>query len=326
MTTLVTGGTGFVGSNIIKTLAQRGHDVLCFDLVEPDGMVAKYIEPWASQIDFVKGNILEMDDLKRAVQGRTIDKVIHAAVFTATRQDIEAERSSSIVQINAVGTTNLLELARELPIQRFLYVSSAAVYGESLGEEESLHEDIKLYPHSLYAATKYVSELIARRYGELHNFPTVSVRLASPYGPMERVTGHRAVMSVLYECTSKAVRGEPIQVGDRSLGRDYTYVSDTAAGICTVLDASVLSHEVYNITAGERVSLGAIVDVLQKLRPGQVVQNDPAKVYGNLIPGYARGILDGSRLRDDLGYVPSFDLAGGITDYLQWREAYSFLD
>ena len=326
MATLVTGGAGFVGSNIIKVLAQQGHEVVCLDLVEPDEMVARFLEPWVSQISFIQGSILEMDDLKRAVRGRTINKIVHAAVFTATREDIERQESRFIVDINVAGTTNVLELARHLSIERFLYVSSGAVYGEGRGAEENLHEDIQLHPRSLYASTKYMSELLTRRYGELHNFPTVSVRLASPYGPMERVTGHRAVMSVLYECTSQAVRGTPISVGDRSLGRDYTYVTDTATGICEVLDAPALSHEVYNITAGRRVSLGDVIDVLQEIRPSLVILDDPSKVYGNLYPGYVRGILDGSRLRDDLGFNPAFDLASGIGDYLHWRESESFLD
>ena len=326
MATLVTGGTGFVGSNIVKALAQRGHEVVSLDLSAPDEMVMKFPEPWASQVSFLTGSILEWDDIKGAVEGRSIDKIVHAAVFTATREDIEKESSRSIVNINVIGTTNLLELAVGLSLRRFLYVSSGAVYGESLGSEEVLAEDVKLHPRTLYASTKYTSELLTRRYGEMHGFPSVSVRLASPYGPMERVTGHRAVMSVLYECTGMAVRGEGVPIGDRSLGRDYTYVSDTAAGICEVLDAPGLSHDVYNITTGRKVTVGDIVDALQEVRPGLAVYDDPAKVYGNLYPGYVRGILDGSRLTDNLGFEPRFDLAMGIADYMGWRESAPFLD
>ena len=326
MATLVTGGTGFVGSNIIKALAQRGHEVVSLDLSAPSEMVMRYLEPWASQVSFSTGSILEPGDLRKAVEGRSIDKVVHAAVFTATREDIEKESSLSIVSINVVGTTNVLELASSLPLRRFLYVSSGAVYGEARGSEELLGEDVMLYPRTLYASTKYASELLTRRYGEMHGFPSVSVRLASPYGPMERITGHRAVMSVLYECTGKAARGEAIPVGDRSLGRDYTYVSDTAAGICNVLDATALSHDVYNITTGRKVTLGDVVDALQEVRPGLSVYDDPAKVYGNLYPGYVRGILDGSRLQQDTGWQPVFDLSMGLADYMGWRDTAPFLD
>ena len=326
MATLVTGGTGFVGSNIVKTLAERGHEVVCLDLVEPHTMVQKYHASLSGQIRYVQGDILDIDGLRRVVSGNNITKIIHAAVFTATRPDIEVDRSRSIVDINVVGTTNLLEMARELSLDRFLYVSSGSVYGEGRGAQEVLNEDTVLYPRSLYAATKYTSELLTRRYGELHGFPTVSVRLSSPYGPMERVTGHRAVMSAPYECTGNVVRGEPIRVGERSLGRDYTYVADTAAGICTVLDAPALSYEVYNVTSGVLVTLGDMVSTLQQLRPTVQVIEEPSKEYGNLRPGANRGTMDATRLSQDLGFTASHDIRSGMEDYLLWRESLPFHD
>jgi UDP-glucose 4-epimerase len=217
-------------------------------------------------------------------------------------------------------------VARELSLDRFLYVSSGSVYGEGRGAQEVLNEDTVLYPRSLYAATKYTSELLTRRYGELHGFPTVSVRLSSPYGPMERVTGHRAVMSAPYECTGNVVRGEPIRVGERSLGRDYTYVADTAAGICTVLDAPALSYEVYNVTSGVLVTLGDMVSTLQQLRPTVQVIEQPSKEYGNLRPGANRGTMDATRLSQDLGFTASHDIRSGMEDYLLWRESLPFHD
>ena len=326
MATLVTGGTGFVGSNIVKTLLQRGHEVVCFDLIAPDALVRKYVEPWAERVTFIQGDILKAGDLERAAVGHSITKIVHAAVFTGIRPDIEAERSRSIVDINVAGTANLLDLARGLSLERFLYVSSGSVYGEGRDPDEMLREDAPLYPRTLYASTKYTSELLTRRYSDLHGFPTVSVRLSSPYGPMERVTGHRALMSVPYELTGNAVRGEPIRVGDRTLGRDYTYVADTAAGICTVLDAPSLTYEAYNISAGPLVTVEEMVLALQELRPSLQVIDDPAKEFGIMRPGTGRGVLDVTRLRDDLGFEASFDLTAGIVDYLQWRETFPFRD
>ena len=326
MATLVTGGTGFVGSNIVKTLAQRGHEVVCFDLVPPDALVRKYMEPWAERVTFIQGNILSKDDLEQTATGHNITKIVHAAAFTGIRPDIETERSRSAVDINLVGTTNLLDLACGLSLERFVYVSSGAVYGEARSPDETLHEDSVLYPRNLYAATKYVSELLTSRYGELHDFQTASVRLSSPYGPMERVTGHRTLMSVLYELTGNVVRGEPIRVADRSLGRDYTYVADTAAGTCSVLDARSLSYDVYNVSAGRWTTLEDVIKALQELRPSLQVVDDPTKEFAILRPGGARGVLDVTRLREDVGFATGFDLIAGIRDYLQWREAFSFRD
>ena len=326
MATLVTGGTGFVGSNIVKTLAQRGHEVVCFDLVAPDPMVRKYLQPWAERITFVTGDILKRDDLERVAQDHDINKIVHAAVFTATRREIEAERSRSVVDINVVGTSNLLDVACGLSLQRFLYVSSGSVYGENRPPGDALHEDVILYPRSLYAATKYTSELLTRRYGELHGFPTVSVRLSSPYGPMERITGHRVLMSVPHQWTGNVVRGEPLRVGDRHTGRDYMYVGDTTAGICSVLDAPSLSHEAYNISPGRLTTLGEIIRALQEVRPSVQVLDEPSASFELLPPGVAPRILDGNRIKEELAFMPSFDLAAGMRDYLQWREENSYRD
>ena len=327
MTTLVTGGTGFVGSNIVRTLAQRGHEVICFDLLAPDTLVKRYLKPWEDQVTFIQGDILSSGDLGRATKHHPIAKIVHAAVFTPSRtSNIETERSRSIVDINLVGTANLLDLACGLPLERFLYVSSEAVYGEGHCPSETLHEDAPLRPRNLYAITKYASELLTRRYGEMHGFETVSVRLSYPYGPMERVTQHRTRMSQLYEWTGNVVRGEPIRVYDRSVGRDYTYVLDTAAGICTVLDAPYLPHDVYNISVGRSLTLEEVIKALQELSPSLQVIDDASIDPGGVRPGAVRRVRDTTRLREDLGFIPRFDLTEGIRDYLQWRETYSFQD
>ena len=131
MATLVTGGTGFVGSNIVKTLAQRGHEVISYDVVEADVLVRRYVDPWAERVTFVRGDILNRGDLGGVAANHNFTKIVHAAAFTAIRPDIEAERSRSIVDINVLGTVNLLDMACDLPLERFLYVSSGAVYGEN---------------------------------------------------------------------------------------------------------------------------------------------------------------------------------------------------
>ena len=326
VSTLVTGGTGFVGCNIVKALAQRGHQVVCFDQVPPESLVKAYHSAHSSSIEYVQGDILNPGDLQRAVAGQQVTKVVHAAVFTGLRQDIERDHSRSIVDINVTGTANLLGLAMELDIERFLYVSSGSVYGEGLDPTKVLREDDQLYPRTLYAVTKYTSELLTRRFGELHGFPTVSTRLSSPYGPMERVTGHRAIMSVFYEWTRDVVRGDPIRIGDRTAGRDYTYVADTASAVCAILDAPSLSYTEYNVASGRVHTLDEISKALKEVRPSVELIDDPAHEVRSLRPEATRGPMDTTRLREDLGFEPAYDLVAGIREYLDWREASDFRD
>jgi UDP-glucose 4-epimerase len=320
MATLVTGGTGFVGSNIVMTLAKKGHSVICLDLAAPSPLVKGYLDPWLSQMTFVQGDILDQENIARAAASG-VDKIVHAAVFTGILPEIERERSRSIVEINLMGTTNLLELARTMSVDRFVYVSSGSVYGDDAGLDEVLHEDAPPNPRSLYAIGKYTSELLTRRYGELHGFQTANVRLGGPYGPMERVTGHRANQSLLKEWTGNVVRDEPIQVGDQNVKRSFTYVADIAAGVCAVLDAPTLSYDVYNNSSAEWTTMAEVVAVLHDLRPNlrtiDVSQHD--------LSGRASR-MDVTRIMEDVGFVAQFDLAAGLREYLAWREHTGFTE
>ena len=326
MATLVTGGVGFVGANIVKELAGRGHEVVSLDVLPVDDLTTGFLGELASRVTFVNGDILDAEGLDRLRATHAIDKVVHAAVFTVNRTDRETARSKDILDINLTGTGNLLELARVAGVERFVYVSSGAAYGLCRDPDQTYNEDDHPQPGNLYGITKLASEQLTRRYGELHGFSAVSLRVSTPYGPMERVTGHRDNMSTPYQWTGQMLRGEPIEIDTTDYGRDYTYVVDTGAAIATVVDAPELPHDLYNVTNGVSVTGAEIQRTLAELFPeARLVESEPAEPAGSAL-GPTRGPLSGYRLWHDLGWTPRYDLAAGLTDYVRWRWESEFLD
>jgi nucleoside-diphosphate-sugar epimerase len=325
-TTLVTGGAGFVGSNIVKELASRGHDVVCLDVSPADDLNLSYLGDLQSRVAFVTGSILDLSDLEALRQSYEIKKIVHAAVFTVNRVDLETARSRDIVEINITGTANMLEMARLIRPERFIYISSGSMYGMARGPDQYFNEDDPSRADTLYGMTKAASESITQRYGELHGWGTASLRLSTPYGPMERVTGHRDNMSIPHQWTGRLVRGEPIAVDRSGDGRDFTYVLDIAAGIATVVDAPDLPHDRYNITNGVWVTGRQIQDTLKELYPETSLVAEGGEPVSNVSTSPARGPLSGYRLWHDFGWTPGYNLAAGLSHYVQWRRESGFLD
>ncbi len=323
MATLITGSTGFVISNVVREFAERGHTVVALDVVAPNEMVERYLAPWAEQITWVQADILDPVALEQVASAHSITRIVHGAAITPGQEAIERAESRRTIDINLTGTANMLELAVRVGTQRLVYISSGAVYEGIDPPDGLLHEDLPLHPRRLYSVTKFASECLARRYSELYGFETASVRLGGPYGPMERVTGHRTNMSQLQQWTGKSLRGESIVMEPQG-ARDYTYVGDIAAGIRTILDAPALPHDVYNLASGVGVSLEELVAAFQTVFPDARFQEpDPGTVAAPAEPA-RRSLLDTSRIRDDLGFRPQYDLVSGLREYLRWRSDFGF--
>ncbi len=326
MAVVVTGGVGFVGANILRELARSGHEVVSYDLTPADDLMRSFIAEWEDSISFVQGDIRDDAAVADLAGAHGIDGIIHAATYTVNQRALEIERGREVIGINVEGLANVLELARIARVRRVVYVSSGAAYGPAAGSDQTYSEDMPVAPDSIYGITKYAGELLTRRCGELHGFSAVSVRLSTPYGPMERATGHRAVMSPLCQWTGQAVRGETLDVAGDSFapgdGRDYTYAVDAARGLRTILDAPELPHDLYNLTAGVWITYREILEALGELVPG--LDAAPTPGAGDAADrarasAPSRGPLSGHRLRQDLGWQPQYGLRAGLDDYLQWR-------
>ena len=177
MATLVTGGIGFIGSNIVRDLAERGHEVVSLDILPVDDLVHRVLETWAGQVTWIQGDIVDPGILEQVADRGSIDSIVHNATYTPYGS-IEGDDSRRVFEINLAGTVNLLDLARRLAVARFLYISSAGVYQEEPLSDQPLREDKPLKPRGIYGITKYASEGLTERYGQMYGFEAASMRLA----------------------------------------------------------------------------------------------------------------------------------------------------
>ena len=321
MATLVTGGTGFIGSNLVKVLVEKGHQVISLDVAPPDPLVRRYLGPHFDDVTWLQGDITDRQAVLELADGQAIEKVVHAAVYTVVLEEVERSQAAHIFDINLAGTVNMLELAAAVDCERFVYVSSGGVYEALRGPGVVLKETAELVPpRSTYSVSKYASELLTSRYAHLNGFSAVSVRLGGPYGPMERPTGHRSVMSMLYQMTGRAVRGEPLQAPAPAVWC-FTHALDLAAGIALALDHPAPSHGVYNLASGEARTTDELMDALREAMPGVRIEGDGFESRAS-----SYGVTDASRIKEDLGFEPQFDIASGLKQYIDWRREFGYTD
>ncbi len=319
MSVLVTGGTGFVGIHVVRVLASAGRSVVVLDANAPDDVTRRFLGQAAGKVAFVQGDVRDREAVRRALREHQVEAVVHAAALTATRPDVERERAAETVEVNVLGTVAVLEAARSHPLRRLVHVSSGSIYGRT-DPLAPLPETAPANPVGLYPVTKWAGEQVARRYAEIHGIPVAVVRLTLPFGPMERDTGARALLSPFPAWLRAAAAGQELAVPGLAVGRDYTYAEDVARGIVAVLEAPGLSFGTYNIGNGVRSTVGAILDALREHFPRvrYRVAPDEEAVTGSLGPRTERGPLDPTRLFQDCAYRPSYDLEAGVARYVEW--------
>ena len=187
MSTLITGGIGWVPSHITRAIAATGEPVITYDVMEPDDMFAELIAGVSGKVTTVSGDVTDLERLIATCTQHQVTAIIHAAAITP-RKDREQREPARIVDVNLGGTINALDVARQLPdLRRFIYISSGAAIGTVPGAAV-IDESTPSQATSLYGITKHTSERVVSRYRTLFDLDAVSVRLANVYGPMERVT------------------------------------------------------------------------------------------------------------------------------------------
>ncbi len=325
MIVFVTGGSGFVGLNLLEQLLGRGDDVVSFSLAPPPERAVRAFARLPGSLRHVDGDVRDTVALGKALARSGARQVIHGAVITA---GIDRERSdpTSIVTTNVQGTVNALDAARRQGVERFLYLSSASVYGANALSDSELSEGRTApLPISLYAVTKYAAEGIARRYGSIFDMQVVAARLSAVFGRWEYDTGLRDTLSPPYLLTQMAAAGSAAVLADEGW-RDWIYGPDAASGIIALLDAAQLSEDVYNVGTGQTWSLREWCENLAARQPAFSYCIGGGPDVGTIIDPGHRSPLSIERISRDTTYSPRFTLVKALEDYLRWMDESSPLE
>jgi dTDP-glucose 4,6-dehydratase len=251
---LVTGGAGFIPSNLIRHLLEHtAHEVVSLDALTCAGNLENLADVMSHpRLEFVHGDIRDAGLVREIVGG--VDVIVNAAAESHVEKSI-VDGASEFVTTNVEGTQILLDAIRETPVERFLLISSSEVYGTA--ERDPMDEEHPLNPRSPYAATKAGGDRLAYSYVVTYDLPVVIVRPFNNYGPRQHPE------KVIPRFITQALSGEPLTIhGDGHASRDWLYVDDDAEAIEAIIEADidVLGGEVVNVATGIDISVRDVAD------------------------------------------------------------------
>ena len=313
MKILVTGGAGFIGSNLTKQLIDRGDSVVIIDnfndYYDPqlkEDRIKKFLKGYKFKL--YRGDIRDAVLLEKIFKKEKIDKVVHLAAMAGVRYSLE--HPSLYYEVNVLGTQNMLDAAVKYKIKNFVYASSSSVYGNNkkLPFSETDNVDAQISP---YAASKKANELQAHVYSHIYKLPTTGLRFFTVYGPWGRPD------MALFLFTDAIIKGKTINVFNKgNMTRNFTYVDDIVSGIITVLDKN-LACEVMNIGGDREEKLTRFIEVIEK-NIGKVAQKKLLPMQPGDVPST---VADIKKLRK-LGWKPSTRIEKGIANFVAWYKEY----
>lgn len=311
---LITGGAGFIGSNLAKKLLSEGVEVIVLDNLSTGKQ--ENITPLQKydNFTFIEGDITDTNACFQAL--KDADVVSHQAALGSVPRSIEFPFNTH--RVNATGFLNMIHTAKELNVKRFVYASSSSVYGDSKTSPKTIGLEGKLL--SPYAVTKQLNEMYAGVYNTLHGMETIGLRYFNVFGPNQDPEGVYA--AAIPKFVDLMIKGGTVTInGDGEQTRDFTFVRNAVNANILALTTtnSVTYGNVYNVACGEQYSLNKIVTTIKDILGELKVYNDKCSiVHGPDRAGDIRDSLaDIQRTTEHLGYSELTKFNEGIREYLE---------
>lgn len=296
---LVTGGAGFIGSNIVARLIAQGQQVRVLDNFSTGRR--NNLTQFADQIQVIEGDIRSYHIVREAVED--VDFVLHQAALPSVPRSVRDPLTTN--EVNVLGTLNLLQAARDARVKRLVYASSSSVYGDST--ELPKRETMCPAPLSPYAISKLAGEQYCQSFWRLYRFETVCLRYFNVFGPRQDPTSQYSAVIPRFITAMFSDHSLTIY-GDGTQSRDFTYVANVIQANLLACTAPNVAGQVFNIACGQRYSL---LELIQKL--AQIIEKEPRVTHAAVRPGdVPHSQADINKAQTMLGYQPSVSFDDGL--------------
>jgi len=293
MKVLITGGYGFIGSHVAERFFKEGYEIYIIDNLST-GRKANIQFKHRGYVMDVKDS--QCEEIFRAYR---FDAVVHLAAQVSVSNSIRNPQLDT--ESNVLGLVNMLDLSAKHGVKRFIYASSAAVYG--LDEDIPHKEDKTLDPIAPYGISKYVNEIYATKWHELYELSTVGFRFSNVYGPRQNSSGEGGVVSIFI---NDMLNNEPLKLyGDGEQTRDFIYVEDVADAVFRSVNSSIIG--LYNLSTNQASSVNDLIQCLSEFKPDLNVQKKPAREQD-----IKHSCLDNSAISHDLDWSPLYSFKEGL--------------
>lgn len=317
MKVLVTGGAGFIGSNLCEHLLKEGHTVRCLDNFSTGKIenLLPLLEAYPDRFKLVVGDIRNLEDCRKAVEG--MEYVLHEAALGSVPRSIKDPVTTN--EVNISGFLHMLVAARDAGVRRFVFAASSSTYGDSTSLPKV--EEVIGRPLSPYAVTKYVNELYADVFARTYGMEYIGLRYFNVFGRRQDPFGAYAAVIPLFVKKLMAHESPTIN-GDGEYSRDFTYIDNVIQmnmrALTTTCPEAV--NQIYNTAFGKRTTLNQLVDFLKEA----LAAYDPAialiePVYGpNRAGDIPHSLACVDKARRLLGYAPEFSMKDGLKEAVKW--------